>query len=179
MIIICRAYCSLKEVSHKSTDALLSNEKFTYANNCNLGVSISGAMLKINFKTLLEPGCSTQGAFALLLYLYKLASAFAIVLCWGACTFRKRFYLFYVVRFIIIRLTSGWPVGPGPHHLLRLKNQRTQISEGWKFQGKKPEQRISKWIDEYWNLWYICMYRSCVAGTERSDNPIHFQQRWQ
>ena len=51
------------------------------------------SMLMINFKTLLEPGCSTHGAFALLLFLYKLATAFAIVLCWASCTLRKGFLL--------------------------------------------------------------------------------------
>ena len=136
------------------------------------------SMLMINFKTLLEPRCSTHGAFALLLFLYKLATAFAIVLCWASCTLRKGFLLLcgHDVRFVMIRFSSGWPVGPAPHHLLRLKNRLTLILAGWKSQGK---------TDVVWNLpCMFCIYtewRSVyyeVTKTERSDEPTHFQQRW-
>ena len=96
--------------------------------------------------------------------------------CVGPPAHWGRDFFCCVVRFVMIRFSSGWPVGPAPHHLLRLKNRLTLILAGWKFQGK---------TDIVWNLpCMFCIYtewRSVyyeVTKTERSDEPTHFQQRW-
>ena len=64
-------------------------------------------MLMMNFKTLLEPGCSTHSGFAPLLYLYKLASAFAIILYWASFVLREGFFLGQTCNDLVnLRMTS-------------------------------------------------------------------------
>ena len=118
---------------------------------------------------LLEPVvgcCYNHNTFAPFLYLYKLATAFGIVLYWVLCTLREVFWSI-VISIYNMALSSGWPVGPAPHHLLRLKNRRTQISEGWKFQGN-----TSRWMDGYSMELIMHSYSGWIYITWHSLNYI-------